>query len=177
MGAENDQLVQLTEFFHPRADEIAGMLPANLGAKTEANSKRMARLDRWFSKGRRLRTDKLPAFLMLHILGGMKWYRLRTRRHEVEMQHLETWLARSLAALEDDYDLCVELLKCRRLVKGYSDTHARGLSKFDTVMNAADLLSGRKDAAEWVARLHEAALQDPEGTALDGAVETVRSFV
>lgn len=177
MGAKSDQLLQLTEFFHPRSDEIAGMLPAKLGAKTEANSKRMARLDRWFGNGRRLRTDTLPAFLMLHILGGMKGYRLRTRRHEIEMQHLEAWLSRSLDVLEVDYDLCVELLKCRRLVKGYSDTHARGLSKFETVMKAAELLSGRKDAAEWVARLIEAALQDPEGTALDGAVETVRSFV
>ena len=36
---------------------------------------------------------------------------------------------------------------------------------------------GREDAAEWMARIREAALQDPEGTALDGALETVRSFV
>lgn len=177
MGAQEDQLIQLTEFFHPRAEEIAGMLPANMGARVEANPKRMALLDRWFGKGRRLRTDTLPAFLMLHVLGGLKGYRLRTRRHAVELAHLEAWLRRSLAPLKDDYALSVALLKCRRLIKGYSDTHARGLSKFDTVMNGADLLAGREDAAEWLERLIEAALQDPDGKSLAGAIKTVRSFV
>ncbi len=177
MGAKQDQLVQLTEFFHPRAEEVVGMMPAKMGARTESNPKAMARLERWFGKGRRLRTDTLPAFVMLHFVGGLKGYRLRTRRHAVEVAHLEAWLERALAPLNQDYMLSVELLKCRRLIKGYSDTHARGLSKFDTVMNAADLLKGRKDAAEWVARLREAALQDPDGKALNGAIETVRSFV
>ncbi|MGJ5620920.1 indolepyruvate oxidoreductase subunit beta family protein [Sulfitobacter sp. MF3-043] len=176
MGAQEDQLIQLTEYFHPRAEEIAGMLPAKMGARVEANPKRMAQLDRWFGKGRRLRTDTLPAFMILHVVGGLKGYRLRTRRHAVELAHLEAWLSRSLASLERDYALSVELLKCRRLVKGYSDTHARGLSKFDSVMNAADLLKGRSDAADWVDRLVKAALQDPDGKALAGAIETVRSF-
>ena len=176
MGAKQDQIVQLTEFFHPRAEEVAGMLPARMGERVEGNPKSMARLERWFGKGRRLRTDTLPAFVMLHILGGLKGYRLRTRRHAVEVAHLEAWLHRCLVPLDRDYALSVELLKCRRLIKGYSDTHARGLTKFDTVMNAADMLEGREDAAQWIARLREAALQDPEGKALKGAIETVRSF-
>jgi indolepyruvate ferredoxin oxidoreductase, beta subunit len=176
MGASLGQVMQLTEYFHPRAEEIAGLMPSQLGKRVEANPKTMARLDRWFGKGRRLRTDSLPAFLVLHILGGLKSYRLKTRRHAVEMAHLDAWLDRSLAPLNEDYALAVELIKCRRLIKGYSDTHARGLTKFDTVMNAADLLKGRDDAAQWIARLREAALQDPEGKALSGALETVRSF-
>ncbi len=177
MGAKSDQVMQLTEYFHPRAEEIAGLLPARFGAWIEGRPKAMARLDRLFGKGRRLRTDSLPAFVMLHVLGGLKSYRLKTRRHAVEVAHLEAWLDRSLAPLANDYALCVELLRCRRLVKGYSDTHARGLTKFDSVMNAAQMLKGREDASDWVARLREAALQDPEGKALSGALETVRSFV
>ncbi|TNF65059.1 MAG: indolepyruvate oxidoreductase subunit beta family protein, partial [Rhodobacteraceae bacterium] len=175
MGARAENVVQLTEYFHPRAEEIAGLMPAKLGARTMANPARMARLNRWFGKGRRLRTDTLRAFVMLYVLGGLKGYRLRTLRHQEEVAHLEKWLADCLAT--EDYDLSVELLKNRRLIKGYSDTHARGLSKFDRVMGAAALLKGRKDAAEWMARLREAALRDPEGKELDGAIETVRSFV
>ena len=177
MGAGEDELVQLTEFFHPRAEEVASLMPAAMGAKWEASPKRMALLSRLFGKGRRLRTDTLRAFLVLHVLGGLKGYRLRTRRHAGEAAHLETWLATSLAMRDQDYALAVELLKNRRLIKGYSDTHARGLGKFDRVMGAAELLQGREDAAEWMARLREAALQDPQGEALDGAIETVRSFV
>lgn len=177
MGAKDANLVELTEFFHPRAEEVASLMPAKMGAKWEANPKRMALLNRLFNKGRRLRTHTLRSFLMLHFLGGLKGYRLRTRRHEVEVAHLENWLEASLAPLAKDYALSVELLKNRRLVKGYSDTHVRGLTKFSTVMGAASLLDGRADAAEWMNRLREAALQDPEGKALAGAIETVRSFV
>jgi indolepyruvate ferredoxin oxidoreductase beta subunit len=130
-----------------------------------------------FNKGRRLRTHTLRSFVMLHFLGGLKGYRMKTRRHQVEVAHLEAWLEAALAPLARDYALAVELLKNRRLVKGYSDTHARGLTKFGTVMAAAALLEGREDAAQWMARLREAALQDPEGKALEGAIQTVRSFV
>ncbi|MCV2893149.1 indolepyruvate oxidoreductase subunit beta family protein [Lentibacter sp. XHP0401] len=176
MGVRDENVMQLTEYFHPRAEEITGMLPAKMGARLEANPKAMERLTRWFGKGRRLRTDTLRAFAMLHVLGGMKSYRLKTHRHAVELQHLEKWLSASLASLDTDYGLCIELLKNRRLIKGYSDTHTRGLGKFDKLMKSAELLQGREDAAEWMARLREAALQDPEGKALDGAIETIKSF-
>lgn len=177
MGARDNNLMQLTEYFHPRAEEITGMLPAKIGARLEANPKAMARLTRWFGKGRRLRTDTLPAFVMLHVLGGLKTYRLKTRRHAVEVAHLERWLVAALALLDDDYAVSVELLKNRRVIKGYSDTHSRGLGKFDKLMECAPLLQGRPDAAEWMARLREAALQDADGKFLDGAIKTIRSFV
>ena len=79
--------------------------------------------------------------------------------------------------VDKDYQLAVELLRCRRLIKGYSDTHARGQNKFDRVCGAATLLVGRKDAADWIRRLREAALEDEAGEALDGALRTVNSFM
>lgn len=176
MMAGTQNLVQVTEYFHPRAEEVVSLLPAKMGERWEASPRRMAFLDKLFNKGRRLRTDALPAFLILNFLGGLKKYRLRTRRHAVETAHIETWLADSLSASDRDYALSVELLKNRRLIKGYSDTHARGVSKFARAMQAATLLEGRDDAADWMRRIREAALQDEQGTALDGAIETVRSF-
>jgi len=174
MGKSDAHVLHLTEYFHPRAEEIAGLMPAAMGVRTQANPARMARLDRIFGKGRRLRTDSLRAFVMLHFLGGLKGYRLRTYRHQLEVAHLQAWLTACMRPA--DYALRTELFRNRRLIKGYSDTHARGLSKFDRVMGAADLLEGREDAALWMERLREAALQDPEGKALDGAIETVKSF-
>jgi hypothetical protein len=70
----------------------------------------------------------------------------------------------------------VELIRCRRLVKGYSDTHARGLSKFDRVLAATARIAARPDAADWCRRLREAALKDEEGKALDGAIKTIRAL-
>ena len=175
MGAENSP-VELTEFFHPRAEEIAGMLPADLGAKFEQQPRWMARLDRWFSGSRRIRTHRLGSFLTLYLVGGLRGYRRRTLRHRHEQDHLVHWLAVCRQAAVTDYDLAVELLRSRRLVKGYSDTHARSLSKFDKVLQGAALVQGRQDAAKWVARLREAALQDEQGDALDGAIQTLKSF-
>ena len=169
--------MQVTEFLHPRAEEIVSMLPAKMGARWAANPGRMQRLDRWFGKGRRIRTDRLLGFLTLYLLGGLRWWRPRTWRHASEMAHLEAWAAKAIAMLPQNYDLAVELLRTRRLVKGYSDTHARGLSKYDRVQAGIDLVAGRVDAAEWAARLTLAALKDEEGKALDGAIATIRSFV
>lgn len=176
MGAKDQHLLHLTEFLHPRAEEIVSLLPARIGARWAANPRRMALIDRLFNRGRRLRTDTLRGFLMLHVLGGLKGWRLKSLRHATETAHLDTWLKTALSYLPQNYDLAVEVIRCRRLVKGYSDTHARGLSKFDRVLSAIALVKGREDAADWARRLREAALKDEEAKALDGAIATIRSF-
>jgi len=176
MGVKEANLLHLTEFMHPRAEEIAGLLPARLGARIAASPVWMARLDRWFNRGRRLRTDSLPAFLALFALGGLRRYRLRTLRHAEEMAHLDAWLATALTHHSRNPALGVEVLRCRRLIKGYSDTHARGLSKYDRVLAGIALVAHRDDAADWARRLREAALMDEDGRALDGALQTVASF-
>jgi indolepyruvate ferredoxin oxidoreductase, beta subunit len=177
MGAKDQHLLHVTEFLHPRAEEIVSLLPARVGARWAANPRRMALIDRLFNKGRRLRTDSLCGFLMLHVLGGGKGWRLKSLRHATEIAHLESWLATAMSYLPQNYDLAVEVIRCRRLIKGYSDTHARGLSKFDKVLSAIALIQHRDDAADWARRLRDAALKDEEGKALDGAIATIRSFV
>jgi indolepyruvate ferredoxin oxidoreductase, beta subunit len=67
-------------------------------------------------------------------------------------------------------------LGARRLVKGYSDTLARGMSKFDRVIGAVPLLAPRHDGASWLRRLRQAALMDESGAALDGALKTIASL-
>jgi indolepyruvate ferredoxin oxidoreductase, beta subunit len=177
MGAKDQHLLHVTEFLHPRAEELVSLLPAKMGARWAANPRRMALIDRLFNRGRRLRTDSLRGYLMLHGLGGMKGWRLKSLRHATEIAYLEQWLATALSYLPQNYDLAVEVIRCRRLVKGYSDTHARGLSKFDRVLAAIEAVKHRDDAADWARRLREAALKDEEGKALDGAIATIRSFV
>ena len=170
------QTLHLTEFMHPRAEEIIGLLPASLGRRIDGSAPWTARLDRMFNKSRRVRSDRLSGFLLLHLLGGLRGYRLRTYRHATEVAHLNNWLELALSRAPEHYDLAVELIKCRRLIKGYSDTHARGLSKFDRVVEGALMVAGRPDAADWVKRLRSAALADEDGSDLNGALATIRSF-
>ena len=175
--AKPDQLVYTTEFMHPRMEEVLGTLPASLGLWLEGKPDLCKALDRVVNRGRRVQTGTVRWFLPLYVLGGLKRFRRGTLRHRREVAHRDAWLdlARNTAAA--DYDLAVAILEARRLVKGYSDTHARGASKFDRVIAVAPRLAGRADGAQWLQRLCKAALADEEGKALDGALATVETFL
>jgi indolepyruvate ferredoxin oxidoreductase beta subunit len=175
MGMGEDQVLRLTEFMHPRIEEVCGTMPDRIGAFIMERKRLVAALDRVVDKGRHVRTDTIRWFLVLYLLGGMRRFRRGTLRHRIEREHLEEWLSQVVKALRADYALGVEVLRARRLIKGYSDTHARGESKYDRVLSALPLLTGRPDAAEWLHRLIEAALKDEQGEMLDGALQTVRT--
>jgi indolepyruvate ferredoxin oxidoreductase beta subunit len=113
---------------------------------------------------------------MLWFIGGLRRWRRRLLRHKVEVEHLERWYSLALSHARQDYALATEILNCRRLIKGYSDTHARAQSKFDRVLSALPVLKGREDAADWIRRLREAALKDEKGDMLDGALKTVATL-
>ena len=136
----------------------------------------MKNLDRLFNKGRRIKSTNLSPFFSLFLLAGLRGYRVKTYRHQIEFSHREKWIEIFKSLSSNQYDLAVEIVKCRRLIKGYSDTHSRGLSKFDKVINAVNLVSGREDAAKWIERLREAALLDENGDALDGAIKTIETI-
>jgi indolepyruvate ferredoxin oxidoreductase, beta subunit len=172
-GATSNEIVYMTEFMHPRLEELAGTLPAALGRLIEAHPGPLRVLLR---KGRRVRTGTISWFLALYLIAALKPIRRRTLRHAREVEHLENWLSLAAANAPENYDLAVEILGARRLVKGYSDTLARGMSKFDRVIGAVPLLAPRHDGATWLRRLRQAALMDESGAALDGALKTIASL-
>ena len=66
-----------------------------------------------------MQTNQLGGFIMLCLVAGMRRFRRRTLRHHREMQRLEQWLAQVHGAVVNDYGLALEMVKNRRLVKGY----------------------------------------------------------
>jgi indolepyruvate ferredoxin oxidoreductase beta subunit len=176
VGVKDDAILQTTEYFHPRVEEFCGTLPARLGRYIEDRPKLAAFIDRRINRGRRIRTDSFSGFAMLWVVGGMRRWRRRLLRHRVEQAHLDRWYDLALGTVAVDYALAVEILNCRRLIKGYSDTHVRSHSKFDRVLSALPMLKGRPDAADWLRRLREAALKDEKGDMLDGALKTVATL-
>jgi indolepyruvate ferredoxin oxidoreductase beta subunit len=176
VGAKEDQLVYMTEYMHPRMEEVCGTMPKGLGLWIENSPKLFARLDKMVNKGRRVKTGTVFWFLGLYMVSALRGRRRGTLRHMREMEHLDAWLKKAADLVGANYALAVEVLNARRLVKGYSDTHSRGLSKFDRVMSALPLLVGREDGADWMKRLRQAALLDENGIALDGALKTVETL-
>lgn len=175
MKAGSDPL-QLTEFVHPRGEEVVSLLPANLGRRVSASPAWMARIDRWVNRDRRIRTATLRGFLQFQMVAGLRRWRRKLLRHETEMGHLDGWLSLATRTLSENYELARAIIAARRLIKGYSDTHARGMSKFDRVLSAVPLLKTRADGGAWMDRLISAALKDENGDALDGALKTLREL-
>ncbi len=175
VGVRDGQILETTEFMHPRVDEMCATMPAPLGRFVESSAL-LRRFLGLFANGARVRTSSLHGFTLLYTIAGMRRWRRRLLRHGREVAHMESWLVLVAAHSAGDIDFAREILRCRRLVKGYSDTHARGESKFDRVMAAVPTLAGRPDAADWMRRLREAALADAEGSALAGALATIETL-
>jgi indolepyruvate ferredoxin oxidoreductase, beta subunit len=176
MKASGNEPIYFTEFMHPRAEELVSLLPRRLGSWISARPSLMTRIDRIFNRGRHLQTAKLGGFLQLYALSGLRRFRRRLLRHARETAHVDAWLTLATHHLAKNYDLARGIISTRRLIKGYSDTHARGISKFDRVLSAVPLLAAREDAGEWMDRLISAALKDEDGTVLDGALQTLKSL-
>jgi len=133
------------------------------------------RLDKLVNRGRRVQTRTVFWFFSLYMVGGMRRFRRGLLRHEKELAHLNGWLKLVTETAPKDYPLPVEILKCRRLVKGYSDTAARGNSRFERVLQSVPQLIGKPDSAGWLRRLTTAALADEDGTKLTGAQKTLET--
>lgn len=176
MKATGEEPIYFTEFMHPRAEELVSMLPRRLGAWVAMRPNLMALVDRVFNRGRHVQTAKLGGFLQLYALSGLRRFRRSLLRHANETIHIEGWLELAIQNLSTNYGLAKGIISTRRLIKGYSDTHARGISKYDRVLSAVPLLAARDDGGAWMDRLISAALKDEDGALLDGALQTLKSL-
>lgn len=164
--ARPDQIVYVTEFMHPRLEEIADTLPAPVGRWMLRSRVAGKVLKPLVSTGRRIHTTKLSGFLLLYSLARLRGIRRRTLRYQVETGRITDWLATIERLAHTHYELAVEVARCQRLIKGYGDTHARGLEKFQRLMALLPRLEERQDGAARLAELREAALADEAGQGL-----------
>ena len=173
---QGTEVLQVTEYFHPRIEEI---LRHAAGWARPATSRR----------GR----SSPPSSTAASITAGasaptvsLALPPLVDRRHApLAPRHAAPQgrdrasraLARAGSAhAPKDYALAVEILNCRRLIKGYSDTHARAQSKFDRVLSALPLLKGRERRRRLDAPPARGRAKDEDGKALDGALKTVATL-
>jgi indolepyruvate ferredoxin oxidoreductase beta subunit len=168
--AKPEEPVTVVEYLKPGIEEVASVLPRGLAAKLLAWGERRGRS---FNRGIYLRTTSIHGFLMLRAMAGLRGVRRATSRWNDEQAMIERWLAAIAAATKRDTQLALEIALCARLLKGYGDTHKRGranfIKLFDTLVEGRPELSPAARAAE-IRRAREAALADPEGRTLAGAL-------
>jgi len=156
--AAPNQIVHVTEYMHPRWEELCDTLPAGLGARLERSKRLRGLLGPLFERGRHVRTTDIGWFLMLRLLAGHRRNRRGSLRFARENARIEAWLAAIHA--ESDPALALELVKAQNLIKGYGDTHARGLANFEALMAAYRNLRAQPGAAARVRALRESLLQN-----------------
>ena len=167
--AKADQQVHINEFMHPRIEEVCETLPASLGrwlARPHAAHRLLAGLTR---EGRVVRTSSLRGFLLLWMLSRWRVGRRSTLRFALENERIEHWFRRVLDLAATHPTLALEVARLQRLVKGYGDTHARGLRNYQTLLEVLDRRAPIL-APVVLASLRDAALADEHGKALQAAL-------
>jgi indolepyruvate ferredoxin oxidoreductase beta subunit len=173
VNARPDQVLHVIEYMHPRWQELCDTLPAGLGAWLERGGVLKQLLGPLFERGRHVRTTGVWWFLVLRLLAARRSRRRSTLRYQVENARIEAWLKEVASAPNEETAL--ELAKCQNLIKGYGETHERGLRKFTSIMDAYRCLQGRADAAPILRTLREAALKDEAGQSLEVELSKLRA--
>ena len=154
---------------HPRLQEICETLPAGLGRWLEGSGWPRRLVEHFAARGRVIRTSSLRGFLLLYIVAGMRRWRRATLRFALETGRIEGWLREVERLAATDAQLAIEVARCQRLVKGYGDTHERGLRNYETVVDAIRRGADRI-APDTVRELRDAALADEHGRMLQAAL-------
>lgn len=171
--AEEDQIVQVSEYFHPRLEEFCDILPAGLGRRLRGSKAAERTLGRLLGRGMRLPTTKLRGFIPLYCLASMKFLRRRSLKYKEENERIEDWLTVTMRVMPEDYVLATEIVRLQRLLKGYGSTWERGLRNFTAIMQRVDVVRGDSAGARIIAELHDAALADETSATLNQSLAAI----
>ncbi|MET3182416.1 UNVERIFIED_ORG: indolepyruvate ferredoxin oxidoreductase beta subunit [Variovorax guangxiensis] len=163
------QVLAINEYMHPRLQEICETLPGGIGRWLMNSTLPKKIVERFTQHGRVIQTSSLRGYLMLRAVAACRRWRLSTMRYAEENRRIEEWLQRIAATAQRNPELAVELAQCQRLVKGYSDTHERGIRNYDAVMRAFER-AGERLAPATLRELRDAALADEHGHKLQAAL-------
>ncbi|PRX31939.1 indolepyruvate ferredoxin oxidoreductase beta subunit [Meinhardsimonia xiamenensis] len=163
-------ILHVTEYLRPRAEELADMLPAALGRRIMARVERGRGLP-FLGRGVRLRSSGVLGFWLLRSLAAMRRLRRRSLRFARETSAIEEWLDAMHATLPAAPGLAEALAALPRLRKGYSDTLERGCRAYERIFTEVVRPAlAYADPEAHAARLRgaiAAALADEEHRALD----------
>ena len=172
--AKPGQPVVITEFLKPGVDEWCSLLPAWL-ARPILRAADRGGWRRRLNVGLHVRTSSVTGFLLLWTLARLKRLRRRMHRFVEEQARIEAWLERVGDASATSAAFALEAARCASLVKGYGDTHDRGVRNFERTMACLDACARARDPAASLRILREAALADPVGETLEAAVAALRT--
>lgn len=170
IGASTGQPIVVTEFLKPGLHELCALLPS-VAARPLINMARRVGMEQRLSVGLHIRSTSIWGFLLLRGMAALRPIRRFGHLYREEDAMIERWLASVRQAAESDRQVGVEVAKCGRLIKGYSDTRRRGIENFLRILETVvqpGLAQGRdaRSLAQSIGSARQAALQDPDGKSL-----------
>lgn len=168
-----DQILRVTEYLKPGAEELADIMPAGIGRRI------MARVEAGKSipllgRAIRVRSNGVWGYRLLRLVASLKRIRPRSLRYHREQQAIDEWLRTLAAALPASADFAGALAELPRVRKGYSDTMQRGLAAWsrivETIVRPALSAGVAGDDADRLRQAIAAAMADERHSALDTAL-------
>jgi len=168
-GAKDGEPVVVVDYLKPGIEEFASLLPPGFGRRLLAWAERRGKLDA-YNVGMHVKTSGVAGFLLVRALAWLKPWRPRSLRYAEEQALIGRWLGAIREAAPRSTALSLEIAECAGLLKGYGETHRRGLANFLAIFDALVENPATADPADQAAAIRkarEAALADPEGLALE----------
>jgi indolepyruvate ferredoxin oxidoreductase beta subunit len=169
------------DFLKPGLEELTQLLPPSLARPILRLAERKGWLGRVYF-GMEIETTSVFGYLRFLMLAKMRRIRPYGIRYAQEQEQIESWLRLIVEAAHRSTDLASEIAECARLIKGYGDTHARGLANYRAIearviRPALDGTLPVAHAADAVASARTAALKDPEGESLARCLAEIEARV
>jgi indolepyruvate ferredoxin oxidoreductase, beta subunit len=166
----NGEPFSVHDFLKPGIEELCQLLPSFMARPMLRLAERKGWLGRVYF-GMEINSTSISGYLRFLMLAKLRRLRPYGHRYKQEQQQIESWLALIREAARRSPELALEIAECARLIKGYGDTHTRGLANYRAIEErvirpalAGEIPSGQ--AADAVASARTAALVDPEGEGL-----------
>ena len=166
----NGEPFSVHDFLKPGIEELCQLLPPFLARPILRLAERKGWLGRVYF-GMEINSTSISGYLRFLMLAKLRALRPYGHRYKQEQRQIESWLVLVREASRHSAGLALEIAECARLIKGYGDTHARGLANYRTIEDRVirPALAGQipqARAADAVASARTAALVDPEGESL-----------
>ncbi len=165
-----DEPFSVHDFLKPGIEELTQLLPAFLARPILSVSERRGWLGRVYF-GMEINSTSITGYLRFLMLAKLRWLRPHGIRFKQEQAQIESWLGLIAEAARQSGAMAHEVVECARLIKGYGDTHVRGLENYRRIEAQVirPALAGSippERAADALASARTAALVDPEGESL-----------
>ncbi len=137
-GAKPHEPIVVRDFLKPGFEEIAAVLPPSLSASLLAWAKRNNKTT--IGNGMQLKTSHMSGLFMMRCLAKLRFLRRKSSRFIEEQALIERWHKAMIKSLtigsssEQSLEFASLIATMPSLIRGYSDTFARGRAHFNSIL-------------------------------------------